>query len=137
MIVAKMAKALAALALLIWAFAAPAFADEKKVACVIRHNGTAWEVLSNGGHTPLGCSSIVRYEVSPGVYGLRLSYGFTASKVHSLIIGSDESWAGVYHAGASVGLAFSNIYVKDSDGNMVDPDAIGTGGNFFVMGLFD
>lgn len=137
MIVAKALKALFSLAILLFMAATHVVADEKKVACVIRYNGSSWEVLSNGGHTPLGCSSIVRYEISPGVYGLRLNYGFTATKVNSLVIGSDEGWAGVYHAGASVGLAFANIYIKDHDGIMVDPNAIGVGGNFFVLGLFD
>jgi hypothetical protein len=110
--------------------------QEKRVACVILRSGASWTILNNAAHAPIGCSSVVRYQISPGVYGLRLTYTFTADKVHALVIGSDEGWAGVYHAGASVGLDFSNIYIRNSSGVMVDPNSI-SGGNFFVMGSFE
>lgn len=136
MIARHIARAVA-VALIAVLLATPAFAIERKMACVLMKSGTAWVVLNNAAHNPIGCASVVRSEILPGVFGLRLNYTFTAAKVNALIVGSDETWAGVYHAGASVGLYFANIYIKDSNGILVDPNDVPADGNLFVIGWFE
>jgi len=105
----------------------------RAVACAIRYTGSAWEFISDANHQPVGVTSISRVAVSGG-FALRITYDFTASKVAALLCGPDETFAGVYHVGASVGLTFSDVYIRDGSGTLVDPNTVTVGGNFWVMG---
>lgn len=109
-------------------------AELRKVACAFRFNGSALELISNTNHSPVGVASITRVDLGGGTYVARLTYDFTAAKVAALLVAVDETFAGIYHAGSSVGLSHADIYIKDSSGTLIDPHAIGTGGNFWVLG---
>lgn len=108
----------------------------QRIACTVRFDGTNWGIINYSNHQPVGVSSVYRIAVAGG-YGLRLDYSFTASKVEALVVTSDETFAGVYHAGASVGLAHSIIHIKNSSGALIDPNTVGTVGNFWIMGSFE
>lgn len=84
--------------------------DNKKVkiiAGVIRNSGEGWEFIDNNGHEPLNLTSV---SVDENGY-IVINYGFTASKVLSLVVCPDEAFAGQYTCGASVGLNNSVIKI--------------------------
>lgn len=72
----------------------------KILAGVIRNTGNGWEYIDDSGHNPLNLTS-----VSVDANGkIEIDYGFTASKVLSLVATPDETFAGLYSIGGSVGL---------------------------------
>ena len=72
----------------------------KIIAGVIRNSGNGWEYINDSGHEPLNLTS-----VSVDANGkIEIDYGFTASKVLSLVATPDETFAGLYSIGGSVGL---------------------------------
>ena len=76
----------------------------KLIAGAIRNTGTGWVLINDDNHTPLNIESVVG-----GTSVIRINYAFEASKVISFIIASDETYAGVYDVGASVGKEYADI----------------------------
>lgn len=75
---------------------------------VICNTGTGWRFINDVDHRPQGMVS-----VSVVAGRVRLTYGFTASKVCSLHVTPDETLAGVgMVAGASVGMTFSDVQLS-------------------------
>lgn len=90
----------------------------KILAGVVRNSGTGWEYINDSGHEPLNLTA-----VSVDSNGrLKIEYGFTASKVLSLVAAPDEKFARQYTIGGSVGLdnTLFNIYtLPQTYGGMV------------------
>lgn len=74
----------------------------------IRNTGNGWGFISDSNHEPLSLSS-VNVNSSGQIV---LDYGFTATKVVSLIVCPDETFATKYTVGASVGLDKSIIDIS-------------------------
>ena len=109
--------------------------SQKTVACAIRNAGSGWGTISDANHNPQNISS-----VSVNASGdIVVSYSFTASKVVSLVVTPDETFASLYSVGASVGLSTAVISVYSlTTGNKVDASTISNAnGNFWIYGLFD
>lgn len=82
----------------------------KVVAGALRKSGGTWSLISDEGHTP---SNIV--SVTDRGTDLRIEYGFTASKVVSLVATPDETYAVQgYSFGASVGLSGATIKIMNT-----------------------
>ena len=78
------------------------------VACVIRQNNDgSWNFINDSGHAPIGFSGITTDENGCIV----LTRSQTASKVGSLIITPDETFAPYVKTGASVGLNTDTIQI--------------------------
>ena len=77
----------------------------KIIAGVIRNSGNGWEFLDDTGHNPLNLTTI---SVDENGY-IVVDYGFTAKKVLSLVVAPDETYAGQYTCGASVGFDKATI----------------------------
>ena len=80
----------------------------KFIAGVIRNSGDGWEYINDSGHEPLNLTSVSVDENGR----IEIDYGFTASKVLSLVATPDETFAGLYSIGGSVGLdkTLFNVY---------------------------
>jgi len=78
------------------------------VAGVIRNSGNGWEYINDSGHNPMNLSSVTVNQNGQIV----INYGFTASKVLSLVATPDETFARSYIIGGSVGLdsTLFNVY---------------------------
>ena len=82
----------------------------KVVAGALRKSGGTWSLISDEGHVP---SNIV--SVTDRGTDLRIEYGFTASKVVSLVATPDETYAVQgYSFGASVGLSGATIKIMNT-----------------------
>ena len=80
------------------------------VAGALRKSGGTWSLISDEGHVP---SNIV--SVTDRGTDLRIEYGFTASKVVSLVATPDETYAVQgYSFGASVGLSGATIKIMNT-----------------------
>lgn len=77
----------------------------RAVGCAIRNTGSGFTYIDDATHERLGFTTI-----SQTATDVVLDYGFTASRVITLLVGSDETYAerGIV-AGASVGLSSANI----------------------------
>lgn len=77
----------------------------------LRNTGAGWSWISNAAHSPTGFSNSV--PVSVVGYALRIPYLFNASKVGSLVVTCDETFAlqGML-AGGSVGLGYSDLFMS-------------------------
>lgn len=104
-----------------------------------RTSSTTWQILSDTDHEPIGVSSV---EILSSPWRLRLHYDFTATKVHTIAVTPDETFAaywGGFRVGASVGLAYMDIYTyENATGNVpVNPGLwSAAGANLWVYGLF-
>ena len=79
------------------------------VAGAIRKKGGEWALIDDEGHTPSGIVSVTDRGAD-----LRISYGFTAKKVVSLVAVPDETYAVLgYSFGASVGLDGATIKIMN------------------------
>jgi hypothetical protein len=75
------------------------------LAGVLRNNGNGWELINDGGHTPINISSVVLEGNN-----IRINHTSGASVVGSLLCVADETFAvGGYSFGASVGANHSII----------------------------
>ena len=104
----------------------------RMVAGAIRNEGSGWEFIDNSGHTPLNCSSV---SVN-GNGEIEIGFSFTATKVISFVIATDETFAQTYTIGASVGLnkATCSVY---QNGTKIDASEISSQyGNFWFIGIF-
>lgn len=104
-------------------FVVPYYVDTEQrkmkiVAGAIRNAGSGWAFISDSEHQPVNLSS-----VSVNASGnLVIDYGFSGSKVVTLAIAPDETFAEKYRIGASVGLdkAIAQIWrLNQTIGGMV------------------
>lgn len=93
----------------------------KLIGGAIRNAGEGWAFIDDENHRPLNLESVEVY--TSGNYKiLNLVYGFTAKKIISLAVVPDETFAGVYDIGGSVGLSNTLLTIKklaQSYGGMV------------------
>jgi hypothetical protein len=84
--------------------------DNKKykiVACVLRNDGSGWYALNDTGHVPVNVTSVTNTSSV-----ITINYGFTGTKVVSLVCVPDETLAAYgFTFGASVNLDNANITV--------------------------
>lgn len=77
------------------------------IAFAIRNSGSGWDFIDDAGHEPIGVSGISIV----GDY-IKVNFDFTASRVGTLVVGADETFAvDGYTAGASVALDSASIQV--------------------------
>ena len=97
---------------------------------VIRNTGSGWFVINDAGHEPVNIASI-----STGSSYVQINYGKTASKVRTLIVAPDDTFAQAgYSAGASVNLDNARIYFG-LNGFAVSPSSVvSSAGNFWIYG---
>lgn len=90
----------------------------KQFGCAIRNTGSGWAFIADSGHRPVGFSGI---STTPGG-AIKLDYDFTASRVVTLSVNVDETYAkqGII-AGASVGATFATIELSADLEFLVDP----------------
>lgn len=75
---------------------------------VSRNDGSGWYYIDNEDHRPTGMSSIAVV----GTNILRVSYSFTASRVLTHVVVTDETMAALgVQVGSSVGLGYSDVYM--------------------------
>lgn len=84
-------------------------AGYKIVSGVLRNTGSGWGVLDDNDHIPLNIDS-----VSNNTSAITIDYSsLNATKVVSLVACPDETFAGKYDFGASVGKTSSSIAIKN------------------------
>ena len=79
----------------------------KVIAGVIRNSGTGWRLIDDANHEPMNIDSVSVDSAN----NIVINYGFTASKVLSLVVTPDDTFAQKYTCGASVGLSTATISV--------------------------
>lgn len=85
------------------------------VACVIRNTGSGWFAIDDVDHTPLNVDS-----VSNNTSTVEIDYSsIGASEVVSLVACPDETYAGKYDFGASVGVETANISIAERQKRIV------------------
>ena len=110
----------------------------KMVCGVIQNTGSGWAQIG-GNHQPLNTDSVSNDNV-------QITIDFTSLgviAVGTFIVGSDDAYAGLYHAGAGVGLTVANISIykgvvsgSDVIRSLVDPSTlISASGNFWYIGM--
>lgn len=103
----------------------------KTVGCVARYNGKEWYLIDDEEHTPLHIKCIKTNSKNDFV----IEYDFTASKVISLVATPDETYAiNDCLCGASVGLEYSRILVREPEGI---PEDIYNSANVWIYGVFE
>ena len=81
----------------------------RMIAGVARNSGSGWSWINNSGHTPIGMSPTI----SVSGANLVINYGFTATKVVSLLAVPDETFAGYgFTIGGSVGTSLTNLQIN-------------------------
>lgn len=111
------------------------------LACTIRRTSlTTWEIVSDSDHEPLNAASVA-IVTSGSQKFLRLTYAFTAAKIHSSHVTLDEGFAACVPAirvGQSVGMTHMDIYLYEGTSSApVDPGLYSkAGANLWVSGLF-
>lgn len=96
----------------------------------IRNNGTGWSKIQDSEHQPLNIDTVT----DMGSF-VRITYGKTASKVGTLLITPDETYAQSGHtAGASVGLSYADIYFAQNGVAKTPAQVSATWGNFWIYG---
>lgn len=96
---------------------------------LVRNPSTgAWSVLDDGtAHLPQGLTGVT---VTPQGY-LQVTYPQLA-RVGSFQVTPDETWAGKYHPGASVGFDHAFIIIRNSSGAVVPAGSLVGNGNLWV-----
>lgn len=106
------------------------------LSCVLRNDGSGWEILADAGHSPSGITGVNQLADR-----LELLHAATAAKVSSVQVTPDEYLAArAYRCGISVGLATSRIYLyKGSTSTTpLSPAAVvAASGNLWVTGLME
>jgi hypothetical protein len=93
---------------------------------IYRDNGGTWRILNDAGHRSRGLMAV---SVAPdGTLVLRYA---AVRKVGGFQISSDETYAGIYFPGASVGTKRAFIKIR-KDGQYVRANDIPSGGNLWV-----
>ena len=105
--------------------------DYKVVACVLRNTGSGWFAINDVDHEPLNITSVSNDNTQ-----IILDYsGINATKVVSLVVAPDETYAGLYDFGSSVGLDSSSIRISRREKQKVVSLITHTGnGNFTRSG---
>lgn len=82
----------------------------KPIAAAIRKTNGVWGLINDSGHTPSNVTSVTSTSTS-----IKVNFGFTASKVGSLVVTADESYNILgYTFGASVALNAATIKIHNS-----------------------
>ena len=77
------------------------------VSCVLRNTGNGWEAVDDKGHIPVGVN-----RVSETSDGITITYDFIATKVVSLVVTPDETFASMgLFCGSTVGRESATIKV--------------------------
>ena len=96
------------------------------IACVLRFDGSKWNVLDNEGHVPINVTGV------SGTTTDSVTISFPEySKVNTLVVTPDETLAAAgIKCGASVGLDYATIHLRQDRmvRLMVTMDSSGTGG---------
>lgn len=83
----------------------------KPIAAAIRKTNGVWGLINDSGHTPSNVTSVSSTSTS-----IKVNFGFTASKVGSLVVTADESYNILgYTFGASVALNAATIKIHNSN----------------------
>lgn len=77
----------------------------KIVAGTIRRGAQGWYFISDSEHNPMNAASVE--ETESGF--VKIHYGFTASRVISMVITPDDTFVRYYDVGASVGLNYAQL----------------------------
>lgn len=101
------------------------------LAGALRNVGLGWELLDNTGHRPINLDHVV--DIGPY---LRVFYDTAYLRVGALTVCPDETFAALgYHAGASAGLAYANVFMYDASGVAIAPaDLVSSTGNWWLSG---
>lgn len=83
--------------------------DYRMVAGVIRNSGSGWDIIDDADHTPINMDSVTSDSVS-----ITIDYtSLGATEVVSLVATPDETYAGLYDFGSSVGVGSSSVLIKE------------------------
>lgn len=94
---------------------------------VMRNTGSGWYLITSGNHSALNIDSITSNTQSIKVH----IEGMNASDVTTMLIAPDETYAGVYHFGSSLGLDAGIVLVKKLERSKISTLITHTGnGNF-------
>lgn len=80
------------------------------VSCAIRNSGSGWQVISDAGHEPIGITG-----VSQDATSITISHAIGATRVIGSALSMDDTLAGLFDAGASVGLSNSILRLTARD----------------------
>lgn len=103
------------------------------VAGVIRNTGAGFFFVNDSDHAPLNLELTIETTATE----VTIHFSFVASKVGSLVVTPDETYAvqGIF-CGSSVDLDKARITFANS-GGLVNPNSLTSGlGNFWIQGLF-
>ena len=103
------------------------------VACALRNTGNGWAAINDSNHAPLNIDSVSQNE---NEIIIRYS-SIKAKKVQSLLCTPDETFAGRYTFGASVGIESANIFVYMESQRMSPKDLVSGEGNLWILGIFE
>ena len=79
------------------------------VAGVIRNTGSGWDLITTGDHAPMNVDSVDNTTVQ-----VNINYpSLNATEVVTFLIAPDETYAGLYEVGASVGLTVAAVKIKE------------------------
>lgn len=93
-------------------FTAQSGRDLAFVACTVRNLGSGWSVLNNTAHSPSNCQGVISHAGPLPCVCLEIQHSVAATAVKTSSIGPDETFASQsIRVGASVGLAFTYIYI--------------------------
>lgn len=105
------------------------------LSCVLRNDGSGWEILADAGHSSSGVTGVNELPDR-----LELLHAANAAKVSSVQVTPDEYLtARGYRCGISVGLATSRIYLyKGTSTTPLSPaTVVAASGNLWVTGLME
>lgn len=102
----------------------------------VRSSPGGWHILDDAAHTPDNLLDVTCY--TSGTYNGWLRIDFTpAVEAPKIVMTADETWAGVYTPGPSVGTSFMYVRIRNHAGAVVScaSSALATpNGNFWVVG---
>jgi hypothetical protein len=107
------------------------------VAGVIRRDVSSWRILSDSGHEPIGLKSV--QSITDTKPRIRVNFEKRFNKVISFSVTPDEAYAPLFRIGASVSFDYTDLYVYDNSGmlvNPLDPRLLIPYSNFWVQGFF-
>lgn len=112
----------------------------KIISGAIRNAGSGWSLINDSGHEPLNITG-VSVQTIYGTSCLKIEHDVDATKIITLLVGCDETFASLYDIGASVGLDYSYLFVyrkAHTFGGMVQvvDNAIDTQYSDFTAGTF-
>lgn len=102
------------------------------ISAVLRNTGAGWTVLNDSTHAPEHVTG-----VSVDGSALKVTFDQTFTKVASIAVSPDETFAPLFTAGASVGLSFFYVTLWDATTHLqiTDPSTITSPyGNWWVTG---